>query len=39
VQASSGAVIAKMDDDDWYGPDYLADQLAILRVTHSSVAS
>ena len=37
VQASSGAVIAKMDDDDWYAPDYLADQLAMLRVTQADV--
>ena len=37
VQASSGAVIAKMDDDDWYGPEYLADQLAMLRVTQADV--
>lgn len=37
VEASSGEVIAKMDDDDWYGPEYLADQLAMLRVTQADV--
>lgn len=37
VEASSGDVIAKMDDDDWYGPEYLADQLAMLRVTQADV--
>ncbi|WP_431789741.1 glycosyltransferase family protein [Kocuria palustris] len=37
VDAASGDVVAKMDDDDWYGPDYLADQLAMLRVTQADV--
>ena len=27
VQASSGDVVIKMDDDDWYGPDFLVDLL------------
>ncbi|WP_227492457.1 glycosyltransferase [Brevibacterium sp. CFH 10365] len=31
VAASSGDVIAKMDDDDIYGEHYLSDQLAALR--------
>ncbi|MDT0212635.1 glycosyltransferase [Rothia sp. ARF10] len=30
VQAASGEVVAKMDDDDVYGPDYLRDQLHAL---------
>ncbi|KLU10381.1 glycosyltransferase [Kocuria sp. SM24M-10] len=31
VRASNGEVLAKMDDDDWYGPHYLLDQLHALR--------
>ena len=27
VRAASGDVVAKMDDDDWYGPDFLTDLL------------
>lgn len=27
ARAASGDVLAKMDDDDWYGPDFLADLL------------
>ncbi|MFE1166969.1 glycosyltransferase [Nocardiopsis sp. NPDC058789] len=27
VDRTSGSVIAKWDDDDWYGPDHLADML------------
>jgi glycosyltransferase involved in cell wall biosynthesis len=30
VAASSGEVVAKMDDDDLYGPNYLSDQLHAL---------
>lgn len=37
VRYSTGDVIAKMDDDDWYGPNYLTDQLAVLRVTGADV--
>ncbi len=37
VSVSHGAVIAKMDDDDWYGPNYLRDQLAVMRVTGADV--
>lgn len=37
VQESTGDVISKMDDDDWYGPHYLHDQLAILRVTGADI--
>lgn len=31
IEAASGEVIAKMDDDDVYGDHYLSDQLAALR--------
>lgn len=31
IAAADGCVIAKMDDDDIYGQNYLADQLAALR--------
>ncbi|RAG60364.1 glycosyltransferase, partial [Burkholderia multivorans] len=31
ISASSGDVVAKMDDDDLYGAHYLEDQLAALR--------
>jgi hypothetical protein len=27
VERASGDVLAKMDDDDWYGPDFLSDLL------------
>ena len=27
VDAASGDLVVKMDDDDWYGPDFLADLL------------
>ncbi|MDO5617795.1 glycosyltransferase family protein [Kocuria sp.] len=37
VQAATGQVITKMDDDDWYGPNYLRDQLAVMRVTGADV--
>lgn len=31
IEAASGRVVAKMDDDDVYGANYLSDQLAALR--------
>lgn len=31
IEAASGEIIAKMDDDDVYGDHYLSDQLAALR--------
>lgn len=31
IEAASGRVVAKMDDDDVYGGNYLSDQLAALR--------
>lgn len=37
VAAATGEVVAKMDDDDWYGPNYLRDQLAVMRVTGADV--
>lgn len=27
VEASSGELVVKMDDDDWYGPDFIGDLL------------
>lgn len=37
VAASSGDVIAKMDDDDIYGEHYLSDQLAALRYSNADL--
>lgn len=37
VEAARGQVIAKMDDDDCYGPDYLHDQLNALRFSGADV--
>lgn len=37
VQAASGEVIAKMDDDDVYGAHYLSDQLAALRYSNADL--
>ncbi len=37
VARASGEVVAKMDDDDWYGPDYLADLLRALRFSDADV--
>ncbi|WP_420096724.1 glycosyltransferase family protein [Brevibacterium sediminis] len=37
VQAASGDVIAKMDDDDVYGAHYLGDQLAALRYSNADL--
>lgn len=31
IEATDGLMVAKMDDDDLYGPHYLADQLSALR--------
>ena len=30
TDAAAGDVVVKMDDDDWYGPDVVADLLAAL---------
>lgn len=37
VAASDGEVLAKMDDDDLYGEQYLADALAALRFSRADV--
>lgn len=37
IEAASGDVIAKMDDDDIYGEHYLADQLSALRYTNADL--
>lgn len=37
VERASGEVCAKMDDDDWYGPDYLADLLRAMRFSDAHV--
>ncbi|MDR6987955.1 spore maturation protein CgeB [Paenarthrobacter nitroguajacolicus] len=37
VEAASGAVLTKMDDDDYYGPNYLADLLYALDYSKADV--
>lgn len=37
IEAASGEVIAKMDDDDVYGEHYLSDQLAALRYSDAEL--
>ncbi|MCC9145765.1 MULTISPECIES: glycosyltransferase [unclassified Arthrobacter] len=37
VQAASGDIVAKMDDDDHYGPHYLSDQLHALEYSGADV--
>lgn len=37
VASAKGAVLTKMDDDDYYGPDYLRDQLNALRYSGADV--
>ena len=37
VDAASGEVVAKMDDDDLYGPNYLSDQLHALDYSGADV--
>ncbi|WP_166969644.1 glycosyltransferase family protein [Brevibacterium atlanticum] len=37
IEAASGEVIAKMDDDDVYGAHYLGDQLAALRYSNAEL--
>ncbi|SDS19053.1 Spore maturation protein CgeB [Paraoerskovia marina] len=37
VDAAGGDVVAKMDDDDFYGPHYLADQLDALMYSGADV--
>lgn len=37
VAAASGEVLSKMDDDDYYGPNYLADLLHALQFSQADV--
>ena len=37
VERALGEVCSKMDDDDWYGPDYLADLLRAMRYAEADV--
>lgn len=37
VLAADGTIVAKMDDDDIYGPHYLSDQLAALRYSDADL--
>lgn len=37
VDAASGQVLTKMDDDDFYGPNYLSDQLFALAYSGAQV--
>ncbi|WP_152476890.1 glycosyltransferase [Nocardiopsis salina] len=37
VHRAHGTVLAKMDDDDWYGPDHLADLLLARRYSGADV--
>ncbi|QQQ64246.1 glycosyltransferase [Paenarthrobacter ureafaciens] len=37
VRASSGEVLTKMDDDDYYGPNYLQDMLHALNYSNADV--
>ncbi|MFE4080488.1 glycosyltransferase [Paenarthrobacter sp. YIM B13468] len=37
VAESTGAVLTKMDDDDYYGPDYLRDQVNALQYSGADV--
>ncbi|GAA2015649.1 glycosyltransferase family protein [Brevibacterium samyangense] len=37
IDAASGSVLTKMDDDDLYGQHYLADQVAALRYSNADL--
>ncbi|WP_385900251.1 glycosyltransferase [Tessaracoccus sp. O5.2] len=37
LDRADGEVVSKMDDDDWYGPDYLADLLRAMRYSDAEV--
>lgn len=37
IEAASGDLVAKMDDDDVYGEHYLSDQLAALRYSNANL--
>ncbi|QBI20693.1 glycosyltransferase [Egibacter rhizosphaerae] len=38
VAAASGAIVTKIDDDDWYGPDHVADLVAALETGGATLA-
>ncbi|MDS1269565.1 glycosyltransferase [Lipingzhangella sp. LS1_29] len=38
LERSSGALVAKMDDDDWYGPEHLADLLLAKDYSGADIA-
>jgi hypothetical protein len=38
VARASGPLVAKMDDDDWYGPDHLADLVLARRYSGADLA-
>ncbi len=37
INKSNYPIIAKFDDDDYYGPEYLSDSLKILKYTEASI--
>jgi len=37
LEAASGDLVSKMDDDDWYGPHHLEDQLLSLRASGATL--
>ncbi|GAA3151680.1 hypothetical protein GCM10010466_48450 [Planomonospora alba] len=37
ARASSGDYLAKMDDDDWYGPDHLSDLMLARRYSNADL--
>ncbi|MDJ0321743.1 glycosyltransferase [Pseudarthrobacter sp. PS3-L1] len=37
IEAAEGEVLAKMDDDDFYAPDYLSDQLYSLEYSRADI--
>ncbi|MGW8528778.1 MULTISPECIES: glycosyltransferase family A protein [Nocardiopsidaceae] len=37
IARASGSAVAKMDDDDWYGPDHLADLVLARRYSGADV--
>jgi len=38
LERSKAPLVAKWDDDDWYGPEYLADLVATQQATAAAVA-
>ncbi|AOZ71932.1 hypothetical protein BK816_00365 [Boudabousia tangfeifanii] len=37
IEAADGTYIAKIDDDDWYGPHYLTDQIHALNYSGAQI--